>query len=374
MNWEQIIGQNTIKQQLIDSIEQNRVSHAQLFLGKEGYGTLPLALAYAREILSRENPNAAEKVDSLNHLDLHFGFPTYSVGGKSVSKTFFEEFRASVLKNPYFNADDWSAMLESENKQLMISVQEVEEWSQNFSLKSFEGGSKILIVWNADKMKSDSANKLLKFLEEPPKKTLIILTAESDQNFLPTILSRTQITEIPRLEDTDIADFLIKEYPNLTEEEHKTLIFQAQGDLNEAKKLAEKSGISSEFEVLFVQWVRDAFQVAQKPEFLKNIIKWAREIASWNREKQRSFLHFCAEMFRLALMQNYATEELVYKTINVQKFNWKAFSKYIHGANIESILEEVSQADYHIQRNANAKIVWTDLGIKLSRYIHRKIK
>lgn len=128
----------------------------------------------------------------------------------------------------------------------------------------------------------------------------------------------------------------------------------------------------SEFDTLFIQWVRDAFQVKKKPEFLKNIINWARNIAGWNREKQKSFLDYCAEMFRLALLQNYGTSEMVYKKIDSGGFNWESFSKFVNGANIEEILEQISEADYHLTRNANAKIVWTDLGIKLSRYIHKK--
>lgn len=372
MKWTDIVGQESLKQQLKDSILQKRVSHAQLFLGKEGYGTLPLALAYAREIFEGDNHGASDKIDHIAHLDLHFSFPVYSVDGKSLSRNFFQEFRTMMLENPYFSIDDWSAKLASENKQLFISVHEVEEWSQCFALKSFEGGHKVLIVWNADKMKTDTSNKLLKLLEEPPEKTVIILTAESEQNFLQTILSRTQVVEVPRIEDEAIKRYLASKYAQLTEQELDVILFQAQGDLNEAIKRVEYSGVSSEFEVLFVQWVREAFQVIKRPELLRNIILWARNIASWSREKQRNFLYFCAEMFRLALMQNYSSANLVYKTVEVQKFNWDAFSKFIHGANIESILEQISLADYHLQRNANAKIVWTDLGIKLSRYIHRK--
>jgi len=111
--------------------------------------------------------------------------------------------------------------------------------------------------------------------------------------------------------------------------------------------------------------------VKKKPEFLKNIILWAKEIASWNREKQKNFLNYASEIFRLALLQNYQSENLVYKKIDANGFNWAGFSKYITGANIVSILEEINDADHHLTRNGNPKIVWTDLGIKLSRYIHK---
>lgn len=371
MNWDRIIGQKALIAQLKDTIAQNRVSHAQLFTGREGYGTFALALAYAQEILSQENSAAAEKVNSLNHLDVHFSFPTYSQNSKALSKNFFNEFREAVLENPYFSFDDWSAKLESENKQLFISVAEVEEWGQKFSLKSFEGGTKILIVWNADKIRDDASNKLLKFLEEPPEKTLIILIAETEQDFLETILSRTQLVKVPRIDDAEISQYLIESL-NCDEKTAAEIAAKSQGDLNDALKFVQNDALSAEFEALFVQWVRDAFQVAKKPEILKNIIRWAKEIASWNREKQKNFIDYCAEMFRLALLQNYGSTALVYKTITMPKFKWDVFTTYIHGANIESILDELSTADYHLQRNANAKIVWTDMGIKLSRYIHRK--
>lgn len=370
MNWEQIVGQTTLKKQLQQSIAENRVSHAQLFVGKEGYGILPLALAYAKEILKGENEAAAGKVEHLNHLDLHFSFPVYTEKNNSLSKRFFPQFREMILDNPYSSFDDWSSFLESENKQLFISADEIDEQNQKFALKSYEGGTKILIIWRADKMNVSASNKLLKFLEEPPSKTLIILTAENTNDFLPTILSRTQIVELPRLEDEDLKAYLQEKF-EISETQQKEIIHQAQGNLNLALKLMKNEG-ADEFEELFVQWVRDAFQVKKKPEFLKNIVKWARNISGWNREKQKNFLNYCSEMFRLAMLQNYGTQDLVYRKIDVSNFNWESFSKFIHGANIENILKEISEADYHLQRNGNAKIVWTDLGIKLSRYIHAK--
>ncbi|WP_294241020.1 DNA polymerase III subunit delta' [uncultured Chryseobacterium sp.] len=370
MNWENIAGQENLKKLLRDSIAENRVSHAQLFTGKEGYGTLPVVLAYAREVLSRENEHAASKVEHLNHLDLHFSFPVFTDNKNSLSKNKFEEFREMVMKSPYASYDDWTAFLQSENKQLFISADEIDDQNQKFSLKSYEGGTKILIVWRADKMNIAAANKFLKFLEEPPAKTIILLTAESVNDILPTILSRTQIVEVPRITDGDLESYLKKNF-SIPEEKIREIVHEAQGDLNDALKLLQSGSKNEEFEKLFVQWVRDAFMVKKKPEFLKSIILWAREIAGWNREKQKNFLNYCSEIFRLALLQNYQSEVLVYKKIDANGFNWTGFSKFISGANIESILEEISTADLHLTRNGNPKIVWTDLGIKLSRYIHK---
>lgn len=370
MNWEQIVGQQKLQQLLIESIKDQRVSHAQLFVGKDGYGTLPFAMAFAKEIFKKENEHSSSKVETLNHLDLHFSFPVFKEKNVGLSTGFFEQFREMVLENPYSNSEDWSKILESENKQLTIYADEIDDLNKKFGLKSFEGGSKILIIWQADKMNISAANKFLKFLEEPPKGTYIILTAENTDNILPTILSRTQLVEIPRINDEDIKLFLERNN-TVSDLKINEIVFEAQGNWNTAQKLLRSENSDSEFEELFVTWVREAFQVKKKPEFLKNIVFWGRNIAGWNKEKQKNFLNYCAEMFRLALLQNYGNENLVYKKIDSSGFKWESFSRFIHGANIGAIIDEISEADYHLERNANPKIVWTDLGIKLSRYIHK---
>lgn len=370
MNWDSIIGQNDLKTQLQQSIKDNRVGHALLFTGNEGYGVLPLVLAFCKEIFINENPDSGSKIDHLSHLDLHFSFPTYSVSGKSLSKNFIPQFRELAQRNPYFDYEDWSNELYSENKQLFISVDEIEELTSKLMLKSYEGGYKILVIWRADKMNVQASNKFLKLLEEPPKKTIIILTSESQDSFLQTILSRTQIYDVPRIKDEDIKEALLHS-ASLDERQVEAIIYQAQGNWNTAVKLLEHTHSDEEFEHYFVKWVRDAFQVKKKPQYLREIIHWAAEISLWNKEKQKQFLEYCTEIFRLAMLQNYSSEGLVYKRID-EKFNWEKFSEFIHGANIEAILEEISEANLHLTRNGNAKIVWTDLGIKLSRYIHKK--
>lgn len=370
MNWENIAGHKKLKNLLKESIVEGRVSHAQLFVGKEGYGTMPLVLAYAADILAQENPQAYLRVEHLNHLDLHFSFPVYSEKNVSLSKRYFDPFREMILKDPYASYSDWASLLESENRQLFISAQEIDEQNKKFALKSFEGGTKILIIWRADKMNVEASNKFLKFLEEPPKKTIILMTAESINDILPTILSRVQVVEVPRVKDKDVYNYL---YEKVLKDNEKLIEItqQAQGDINEAVKIAKADQKHVEFEKLFVQWVREAFMVKKRPEYLRNIISWAKDVSSWNREKQKAFLDYCSDIFRLALLQNYQSEELVYKRINASGFNWEGFSRFISGANIIEILEEISQADYHLTRNGNPKIIWTDLGIKLSRYIHK---
>lgn len=370
MNWKQIIGQGKIIETLQDSINNGRVSHAQLFVGEEGFGGLPLALAYAQEILSQENPHASQKVERLNHLDLHFSFPIFSEKNESLSKRCFDDWRNMILENPYASFDDWTEILDAENKQFQISVAEVEDFTKNFTLKSYEGGTKILIVWRADKMRTESSNKLLKFLEEPPEKTIIILLAENQDFILPTILSRCQITEIPRIEENIIQQKLVELY-SVSEENAQAIAHQSQGNWNTALKILNSENSTDEFETLFIEWVRNAFQAKKKPQVLKEIVQWARNISAWNREKQKNFLDYCIEIFRLALLKNYNNPSLVYLSLQKDNFQWGKFASYIHGANIEAILDEISTTDLHLKRNGNAKLVWTDMGIKLTRYLHR---
>ena len=371
MEWNQITGQDSLKKLLVESINNHRISHAQLFVGKEGYGTLALALAYAREVFRKENEAAAHKVDTLNHVDLHFSFPTFNDNKNSLSHRHYPLFRDMILSNPYSSFEDWVKILDSENKQLYISADEIDAQNQKFTLKSFEGGHKILIIWRADKMNTVAANKFLKFLEEPPKDTLILLTAESTGQMLDTILSRTQIIEVPRLKDEAITSYLSSKF-SLDSTQLGSIAHRAQGDLNEAIQLAQSDDFDTEFQELFIQWVREAFMVFKRPELLANIIKWANTIAGWKKEKQKNFLTYCSEIFRQALLQNYQRPDLVYSQLNLRNFNWDKFTEYIHGANIESILQELTDADYHLERNGNAKIIWTDMGIKLTRYLHRK--
>lgn len=370
MNWNDIVGQEALVATLKNAIDSGRIAHAQLLVGEEGYGGLPIALAYAQEILQRENAHSASKVETLNHLDLHFSFPTYTEKNDSKSKRFFQEWRSMILENPYASINDWGEILEAKNKQLFISADEVEEWGHLFSLKSYEGGTKVLIIWRADKMNTSAANKFLKFLEEPPQKTIIFLIADKIENMLDTILSRCQIVEIPRIEDSAMAQFLSKKF-DYQEDKIREIVHQAQGNYQIAQKIAELGHLNEDFEEMFIAWVRNAFQAKKKPQVLKDIIFWARTIAEWGRDKQKDFLDYCLEIFRLALLQNYGAEPMVYKKLTKNQFNWEKFSEYIHGANIEMILDEINEADLHLYRNANPKIVWTDLGIKLIRNIHK---
>lgn len=371
MNWNEIIGQDFLKKNLIESIDDERIAQTQLFVGEEGFGTLPLVLAYVQEILGRKNESSAKKVQNFNHLDLHFTFPVFSRNKEVKCNYFLNEWTSMIKKNPYSDYYDWVDELEAENKQFFIFVDEVLDKIEKFNLKSFEGGIKILVIWQADKMREDAANKFLKFLEEPPEQTFIFLTTSRKDLILPTILSRCQIVEVPRISDEDLRKKIIST-EKVNEEELELILQQADGNYHRVLELLSGDKGKEEFQSVFIEWVRLAFMAKKNLQALQKLIFWARNVSEWNREKQKKFLEYCSEIFRSALFQNYGVGQLAHDRIKELKFNWEVFSQFVSGANVEEILNEISESDYHLSRNANPKLLWTDMSIKLTRLIHKK--
>lgn len=372
MNWENIVGQSKISEKLRNSVAEGRISHAQLFSGENGWGNLAAAIAYASEILASEKGDAVRtKVESLQHPDIHFSFPVTSTEKikTPTSNHFIKEFREFLLENPFGSLYDWLEFVEVEKKQGIINVHEAQEIVKFLSLNSYEGSYKFVIIWLPEMMNEAAANKLLKILEEPPKKTVFLLVTEREDLLLPTIISRCQLVKLNRLTDEEIAEYLIQE-KGLNPNDAKRISVSSNGNLREALKNTDSA--NEEFETFFVQWVRNAFMAAKNPSVLKNLVKWSNEISSWPREKQKQFLTYCSEIFRQALLKTYRAEELVYLQLGAEGFNWDKFAPFIHGANIAEILEELNESSYHIERNANAKIVLLDLSIKLTRHLHKK--
>ena len=382
MHFSEIIGQEHLKNHLTKSADGGRIPHAQLFIGPEGSGTLATAIAYAQYILCKntdgENEGGNEscniKFKNLTHPDLHFIYPTVTtpeVKTKPKSVDFVLDWREFLLENPYGSLFDWLNFLEAGNKQGEIRVDDAQEILRLLSLKSFEGGYKVAIIWMADKMNLSASNKLLKLLEEPTDKTLFILVAENEEDIIQTILSRCQVLHFNGLSESNIAEKLITQF-NIDEREAKKLAHQAQGNFNKALKLINENGEDAKFEEWFVEWVRAAFRAKGNASAISDLIKWSETIASIGRETQKKFLNYCIEMFRQALLINYQTTSLVYLEPKVAKFKLENFAPFVNGTNIEAIFAELSDAIYHIERNGNAKIILTDLSIKLTRLIHKK--
>ena len=382
MHFSEIIGQEHLKNHLTKSADLGRIPHAQLFIGPEGSGTLSMAIAYAQYILCKNsnsqnsggNENCNIKFGNFTHPDLHFIYPTVTttdVKTKPKSVDFLTDWREFLKQNPYGSLFDWLNFLEAGNKQGEIRVDDAHEILRLLSLKSFEGGYKIAIIWMADKMNIAASNKLLKLLEEPTDKTLFILIAENEEDIIQTILSRCQVLHFNGLSENNIAERLITDF-NIDEREARKLAHQAQGNFNKALKLINENGEDAAFEQWFVEWVRAAFRAKGNASAISDLIKWSETIAGIGRESQKKFLNYCIEMFRQALLINYQTTSLVYMEPKVAKFKLENFAPFVNGNNIDAIFTELSDAIYHIERNGNAKIVLTDLSIKLTRLIHKK--
>lgn len=248
MIWEKITGHDKIKEKLKESIENERVSHAQLFSGNNGWGALSLAIAYAGEILASEKgEQIKQKVATLQHPDIHFTFPVTSTEKikTPTSNQFFKEWREFILENPYGSLYDWLAYNEVEKKQGAINVHEAQEIVKFLSLNSYEGSYKFIIIWLPEMMNDATANKLLKVLEEPPKKTIFFLVTEREDLLLPTIISRCQLVKLNRLSDEDIAQFLIDKN-GLSELDAKRIALASNGNLDLALKNIDSA--NEEFE------------------------------------------------------------------------------------------------------------------------------
>lgn len=383
MLFEDVHGQEHIKNFLITTADKGRIPHAQLFVGPEGSGTLAMAIAYARYILcgnSNGNNNSGNtacnlKFDHFSHPDLHFVFPVTSTddvkGDNVISANFLSEWREFITENPYASLFDWYRKLEIPKKQGIISVREANEIGKTLSLKAYEGGYKIMIIWMAEKMRVDAANKLLKILEEPPQKTVFILVCESSSELLQTITSRCQVVDFLGLPEVVIADALSQRFeiePNAA----KKIAHQCEGNFNKALHLIHQDDDEELFEEWFVTWVRAAYGAKGNAAVVQNLVEWSSTIAKESREVQKNFLHFCMQYFRQALFINYQTTDLVFVEPQFGNFKLEKLAPFVHGANIMDIFNEIENAIYHIERNGNGNMIFTDLSIKLTRFLHKK--
>lgn len=382
MQFSHILGQDYIKSHLTKSAASGRIPHAQLFVGPEGSGTLPMAIAYAQYILcnnsGNENSGGNEacniKFEGISHPDLNFVYPTVStdsVKSKPKSIDFITDWRLFLKENPYGSLFDWYRMLGVQNKQGEIRVDDAQEILKSLALKSYEGGYKVMIIWMADKMNIAASNKLLKLLEEPSDKTLFILISENEEDIIQTIRSRCQVLHFNGLSEKTIAEALVSR-EKMEPRAATKVAHQAQGNFNKALQLLQEDSEDVFFEKWFVDWVRAAFRAKGNASAIQDLIHWSEQIASLGRETQKKFLHFCIDMFRQALLLNYQTTSLVFMESKVEKFKLENFAPFVNGNNINDIFKELSDAMYHIERNGNAKIILTDLSIKLTRLIHKK--
>lgn len=372
MQFSQIIGLEDIKQTLVNAIQKNHVAHAQLFLGKEGGANLAMAVAYAT-FLNCENKTAEStdacgscpscyKFGKLIHPDLHFIFPTattkqISKRDEAISGAFMKEWREFFIKNPYNSLKNWSVAFGGEGKQCMIPVEDGRNIIRSLALKAFEAAYKVLIIWLPELMNINAANAILKILEEPPEKTVFLLVANSAENMLVTIQSRTQLVLIRPFGDDEVKTHLV-EKTGATPERASQIAMLADGNLNEAYRLlSDTKDISQD---IFRDWMRICFRFD-----IPSMMKEADKFNELEKEEQKSLLQYGISMLREAFVYKFGGESLVRADKQLMEFI-KNFSTVLHIGNVETLQEKLTKAYFHLERNANARILFLDLSLQIS--------
>lgn len=381
MRFADVIGHERVKKHLIKCVQNGRVPHAQMFVGPEGCGKLPLAIAYAQYLVCANTGddndggknNCNLMFEKFAHPDVHFSFPitaTKEIKKEPKSADFINEFIGFLGNEPYGNLLDWQKAMGVEKKQVIINVHEAKSVDRFLSMKSYEGGYKVVILWMADTMNEAAANKLLKSIEEPPDNTVILLLAESEENVIGTIRSRCQVIHLNALAEVDVAKELVTK--GVAENKATKIAHLSAGNFNKALDLVEGRSEDTVFEEWFITWVRSAFRAKGNKSVINDLVNWSEHIAGTGRQTQKEFLIYSTEVFRQAMLINYGLETLSYFDFEENDFDLKKFAPFVHNRNIVELISHLEEAAYHIQGNGNPKIILTDLSIKLTRLLHTK--
>jgi len=385
MQFKDIIGQEALKERLINSYKENRISHAQMFLGKGSVGKLALAFAYAQYINCTNKQDSdscgecssCRKYVAMSHPDLFFSFPVntnYTSTSKAtetkvkkdpVSADFLVDWKNYIddVKG-YPDLFQWYQRIGIENKQGFISKEEARKIVHQLQYKAVEAEYKVLIVWMVEKMNEVASNALLKLIEEPPDNTLIFLIANEKEKLLSTILSRVQTIVVPPIESVKLKSFLLKENPDLNENDLRDIASLANGDVFKANEIISNSSEMHENYDLFVEWMR----LCYKKGSLEGIKTWVEKTSKFGREKQKSFLAYSLRMVRESLLLNYGNDDLVKIMLHEEYFLIK-FAPFIHLRNAPIIQKHLDQAIYEIERNVSSISLFADLSLKMSRLL-----
>ncbi|HEY4800220.1 MAG TPA: hypothetical protein VII99_14160 [Bacteroidia bacterium] len=373
MQFCNIIGQEEVKQRLIQSVKTGRVSHAQLFLGAEGSGALALAVSYAQYLLCKNRiakdscgtcPSCL-KSSKLIHPDIHFVYPiAIKKKETEICADVISQWRESFLENPYLSLSDWFNHLNAENKQPVISVEESAEILRKLALTTYEGEFKVMIIWHPEKMNVSAANKLLKILEEPSDKTLFLLVAENEEALLRTIVSRTQLIKINRIADEEIKNALAEKHQQ-TAVDAARIAYLADGNYNAALNLIGEKQDENFYLHQFREWMRMCFKVD-----IVSAVAWVEEIANAKvgREKQKEFLSYGLNILRECLIVMYGDKKIMRVDGEEQDFV-KKLSTLLDGNMCKQLSDELNEAILHIERNGSGKIIFTDLSLKFMKIV-----
>lgn len=372
MQFKEIIGQEKTKQHLLQTVNENRMSHAQMFLSPSGSGALPLAIAYAQYINCLDKGvddscgvcTSCSKYQKYIHPDLHFSYPFFAKKPEETARLYIDQWRKMLLHDPYIDMDIWRSKNDAANKQPNINIAECHDIIKKLSYKAFEAQTKVLIMWLPEYL-DKQGNALLKLIEEPPANTLFILVAQNQEQILTTILSRTQIVKIPKLSTAEVTEYLIAQ-SGLTQEQAADYAFLADGNMVEAKSLV--ANVQNDNSGKFTDWLRYAFR-----NNVSAMIDFADEAAKWGRENQKNFLKFGIGYLRECCLLLGGAEELVKLSPLSLETAKKLSEKVLTLSMAEAAIAELEKAHYHIERNGNPKIVFLDVSLQLVKIISFKI-
>ena len=359
MNFNNIIGQADIKARLAEMLSTGKIPHALMFCGPKGNGKLPLALAFAKMLLCKDSTDEAMLRDWA-HPDLHFSLPIYKKKSTDhpISDDFLPEWRELLSKRLYFDVEDWLSAIKADNQQIVHYVSESDALQQKLQLKASRGGRRVVLMWMPERMMPQTANKLLKLIEEPPTETYFLLVSENPEKVLGTIQSRTQRLNIPRLPEKEIAQALAAEY-GIDEKEAMVMAHVAQGSYTAALKRMETENEEKMFFDLFVQLMRLSYM-----RRIKDMRAWSEQVSEMGRESQKRLLEYCQRLIRENFMYNFKNAELVYETTEEAAFSTN-FARFVNEKNVIPIMEELSLCQRDIAQNVNPKMVFFDFALKM---------
>lgn len=374
MFFKEIIGQEATKQRLIQSVREERVSHAQLFAGPEGTGKLALAIAYAQYVACtnrQTNDSCGEcpsckKYRKLIHPDLHFVFPVVKTPKfkEPVSDNFLEEWRSMIAQSPYFNLDQWFDLIGVENAQGLIYAHQSEEIIRKLNLKSYESEYKVMIIWLPEKMHVACANKLLKMIEEPPVKTLFVLITENEEDIISTIRSRCQLITVPPI-DTISMTKALEQIPEAEGIDIRNIVHLSKGNFGKAIEL-----LQPDEQTLFnLERFKELMRFSYGRKY-SDLFKWVDQVAGIGREKQKSLLNYFLNILRENFIYNLKNRELTFMSDQEEDFS-KRFSPFINERNIQELTQVFELAFAHIGMNGNPRIIFTDVSFKIVKLIRK---
>ena len=378
MKFQEVIGQGEAKQRLVKLVEEGRVPHAMLFTGPKGCGKMAMAMAFASYLLCANRHDGDScgtcpqciMLRKWAHPDLHFTYPVIKQSGttsdyKPVSDDFSKEWHDLLADGPYFTIEQWLLAMGTTTQQAIMTVKEADAISHKLSLRSSQGGYKVSLIWLPERMREDTANKLLKMIEEPPSQTVFILVSENPAALLETIRSRTQLFGMHRIAIEDIELALVQKR-GIDEEPAKKLARFAEGSWLKALDALDAESENREVLTDFISLNRLSFS-----RDVKGLAKWSQDVTKYGREKQKRMLAFFLRMTRESFMYNFHIPQLTYLTTQEENFV-KKFAPFMNENNVMEMAEVFSEAIRDIGQNANARIVFFDVALQSTKLIRNK--